>query len=445
MPSLSCSLQSRSSAVMPATAAVAAAILPFVRLCVASAKANRAKSMISPPTRDHSQLAGRRCVRIPTPLVISRAPRKPKSPGGLRTPISRATVRGASISATPKPILNQPSARARSSSSMFCTLDKKLCVLKPSPRSWRQRCTDKLLSLKRPPLCLVGYIVMVVPPFLMRRYFRMALLRLRPAQQCRRGEAGADDRRARQHRPQRCLGIEARLRNIAFVPPPFLQSFPRPGERPPPPPAALLLAEREPFHDFVGETRRVLPERRYRLAAGADENVALGGFGAMENRARDRLRCVDRRRVLRLRIHVIARVLRVGRVDGAGLDEGNRYSGALLFKLHTQRVGERFDGVLRRAVDALQRKRAVRERTANINERPAAAPEMAPGLQRAVDRAPEIRLDKPAHIVDRDLEELAVDRDGGVVYPRIKAAEAVFGRARDLPHVPEFTDVGDMR
>src|SRR5262249_53060627 len=89
-----------------------------------------ARSIASPPTRDHIQFAlVCRPVRMPTPLVISRAPSILSMPLGLpRRPISFAKLLGAKISATPSPMLNQPRPRA-----IFSSFGLFIPFRRPSP------------------------------------------------------------------------------------------------------------------------------------------------------------------------------------------------------------------------------------------------------------------------------------------------------------------------
>src|SRR5262249_60457612 len=110
--------QIASRAVTPATAAVAIASLFRFDLLDLKAAPSSARSIASPPTRDHIQFAlGCRPVRMPMPLVISRAPSILNKPLGLpRRPISFAKLLGATISATPRLMLNQPRPRATFSS-----------------------------------------------------------------------------------------------------------------------------------------------------------------------------------------------------------------------------------------------------------------------------------------------------------------------------------------
>ncbi len=82
-------------------------------------------------------------------------------------------------------------------------------------------------------------------------------------------------------------------------------------------------------------------------------------LGGVEDGPGDGLGRVGGRREGRLVVHVVGRVLRVRRVDGAGLDERHADGHARLLELHPQRVREALDGVLARAVVPLQRDRAV--------------------------------------------------------------------------------------
>jgi hypothetical protein len=113
-------LHSTSSAVTPATAAVAKATRPF---CVSSdmnAAPRSERSSMSPATRAFTQPAGRCRDRMPTPVAISRMPIariRLRLPASSLTPISLATPPGVRTCANPSPMLNQPSPLANRSSS----------------------------------------------------------------------------------------------------------------------------------------------------------------------------------------------------------------------------------------------------------------------------------------------------------------------------------------
>src|SRR5215207_10798210 len=61
--------------------------------------------------------------------------------------------------------------------------------------------------------------------------------------------------------------------------------------------------------------------------------------------------------------------------------------------------------------------------------------------ERSVDHAPIVDLELPALILERDLGHLAVERDGGVVHPRVEAAEAVLGHFGDALDVCALADI----
>ena len=61
--------------------------------------------------------------------------------------------------------------------------------------------------------------------------------------------------------------------------------------------------------------------------------------------------------------------------------------------------------------------------------------EIIAGDRRSVNDTPEVRLEKLPLIFDRDFEKLAVDRDAGIIDPRIECAEMVPRVLRDLPQI----------
>src|SRR5256714_7456098 len=112
----SCSLQRTSSTPTPTTAAVASAVLPRSFCGELSALANSARSIMSPATRATANPVGLASARRPIPAAISRTPTA-RITVLLRllslTPIRRFIRRGATICATPRPMLNQPRPCAR--------------------------------------------------------------------------------------------------------------------------------------------------------------------------------------------------------------------------------------------------------------------------------------------------------------------------------------------
>ena len=69
-----------------------------------------------------------------------------------------------------------------------------------------------------------------------------------------------------------------------------------------------------------------------------------------------------------------------------------------MFQLHAQGVGETFYGVFRRAVRPLNRDRAIREHTADIDESAAASLQVFRRGKRAVNQAPIVRFEQSAMV-----------------------------------------------
>src|SRR5215213_637520 len=274
------------------------------------------------------------------------------------------------------------------------------------------------------------------------RAYASAAVRLRAAAADERGrrEPRADEERAGQDGMKRSLRVDARLGDVYVVSAALLQlargfvesalALARRGLVP-----FLLRVEHEGLHHLVAEPRRVLVHHPQGLAAEAHEHVAHGRLRAVQNRLGDGLGRVDGRGQRGLGLQKVLRVLGELRVYRARLYERDGDGRALLFELHPERVREALDRVLRRAVDALQRYRAVADRAADVDERAAALAEVLDCGERAVDRPPEVRLEQASHVLDGRVRDLPVDGDARVVDPRVDAAEAFERRLRDAPHV----------
>ena len=191
--------------------------------------------------------------------------------------------------------------------------------------------------------------------------------------------------------------------------------------------------------------RRDRSHRDLQPRHAADDDLAHALLGALEDRVRDFFRRVDRRRVLRLLVHVVRRVLREWRVDRTGLDQRDPDGNAVVLELHAQRIGVAFHCVLRCAVDAEQRRRQIRHLAADIDDRPAARPHVLHGNLAAVARRPRSSSRRACASLDRLLEQPAVHPDAGVVHPRVDAAELAHRRHRDLRIVPFVGHVGGDR
>ena len=63
------------------------------------------------------------------------------------------------------------------------------------------------------------------------------------------------------------------------------------------------------------------------------------------------------------------------------------------------------------------------------------------GFHRAINQAPEVSFEQLAHVLDRYLFQLAMDRSAGVVNPRIVAAEALLSRLGNALHIGRLADI----
>src|SRR5215207_6772789 len=261
-----------------------------------------------------------------------------------------------------------------------------------------------------------------------------------------RGEARADEERAGQDGVERSLRVDARLRDVYVVAAVLLQLARGFVETPLALAARglvlLLRVEHEGLHHLVAEPRRVLVHHPQSLAAEADEHVAHGRLGAVQNRIGDGLGRVDGRRQRGLDFEKVLRVPGELRVYRARLYQRDGDGRALLFQLHSERVGEAVDRVLRGAVDALQRDCAVADGRAHVDERAAALAQVFDRGERAVDSPPEVRLEQAAHVLDGRVDYLPVDGDARVVDPSVYAPEAFERRLCDAPHVVLPPNVG---
>src|SRR5690606_41824344 len=103
----------------------------------------------------------------------------------------------------------------------------------------------------------------------------------------------------------------------------------------------------------------------------------------------------------RLHTEVGARLVEERRVDAARLDERDRYGRTLLLQLHAQRLRERLDRVLGRAVVALERDGAIRQRARDVDERAALLSQVRYRRPAAVHPPPVQDVELPAHVLER--------------------------------------------
>src|SRR6185503_16331941 len=106
-----------------------------------------------------------------------------------------------------------------------------------------------------------------------------------------------------------------------------------------------------------------------------------------------------------------------------------------MFKLHAKGISKAFHCVFGGTVAPLDRQRAIRERAAHVYQGAAAMSQMVSSSQRAVDQAPIIGFEQLALIFNGDLAEFSVDRNSGVVYPGVKAAELFDGNFGKVAHL----------
>jgi hypothetical protein len=111
-PQPSCCAQSTSAKATPPTAADETSSRVRLAWRDAIAAPSTARSIASPATRAQSQAPVLRRDRMPTPLAISRRPNSRTNDECPFIPVSFAMPHGATTSARPSPILNQPSPRA---------------------------------------------------------------------------------------------------------------------------------------------------------------------------------------------------------------------------------------------------------------------------------------------------------------------------------------------
>src|SRR5439155_7130668 len=159
------------------------------------------------------------------------------------------------------------------------------------------------------------------------------------------------------------------------------------------------------------------------LAHAPRNDVAYGTLRGDEDRVRDDFWRVHGRDRLWLRAQKRLRLLEQRRVDAARLHEREPDRNPLLFQLHAQRVRECLDGVFRRAIVPLEGNRAVGERARDIDDGAAAVTQMLDGREHAVHLTPVVDVELPAHVFQRHLGALAIDRYRGVVDPGIDSAE----------------------
>ncbi len=184
------------------------------------------------------------------------------------------------------------------------------------------------------------------------------------AEPARQQEAGASQDGAGGERMQPGLGVEADLLHEALVVAALRQltgggvevaAVARPARRA----AGGRAGNDRFFHEPVGQARGDVAKRRHHPSAAADEHVAHRVLGRVQDRARHRVGRVDQRNVLRLGGQVVLGVGDERGVDLRRLDQGDGDWNALVLQLHAQRLSEALDRVLRRAIDPLQRHRAL--------------------------------------------------------------------------------------
>src|SRR5205814_1801276 len=91
--------------------------------------------------------------------------------------------------------------------------------------------------------------------------------------------------------------------------------------------------------------------------------------------------------------------------------------------LHAERVGERLECMLGRAIAALQGYRAIGHGTAHVDDRAAMLAKVPHGGTRAVHLTPVVDLHLAPEIVDRHVHQPAIDRHRGVIDPRVDTFE----------------------
>src|SRR5688572_17784621 len=120
-----------------------------------------------------------------------------------------------------------------------------------------------------------------------------------------------------------------------------------------------LGVECPPLHVHVGETW--CESRGTQLGArSTGDQLPKRVLGRMQNHIGDDLWRIYRRHGLGLHAQVGAGLLEEWRIDARGLDERDGDGNALFLELHPERIRERFEGVLRGTITALQRNGSVR-------------------------------------------------------------------------------------
>src|SRR5205823_1722737 len=135
--------------------------------------------------------------------------------------------------------------------------------------------------------------------------------------------------------------------------------------------AGVLALPAHPAQHEVAGARRDLLSPEELLCAPADRQLAYRALAAMEDGGRERLGLVDGRHRLRLLADLLTIALELRRVDRSGKDDGDGDVPVRLLNLDARRLEERTQGGLRRAVPALQRDAAIRERGVHRDERAA--------------------------------------------------------------------------
>ena len=113
-----------------------------------------------------------------------------------------------------------------------------------------------------------------------------------------------------------------------------------------------------------------------------------------------------------------------------------------MFELHPQRVGVALDRMLGGAVDAEQRRGAIRGLAADVDDHAAVVTHVRQRGAAAVDHAPEAGVEDFALFFERLIDQPAVHPDAGVVHPRIDAAELLHRAPRHIFELPRLGHVG---
>ncbi len=126
-------------------------------------------------------------------------------------------------------------------------------------------------------------------------------------------------------------------------------------------------------------------------------------LGSVEDGSRDILRPIEGRRHRRLPIEQVALMLKNRGRDRCWLDERDRDRTTIHPHLDTQRVGVAFDRLLGGGVHAHVGRSDIRGETTKIDEGTALLIEMGQRGQATVHDTPEVHVEQPARIVERQV------------------------------------------